>query len=150
VLNLIGGPTAGWAVDRYGIKSFAVRGYVYFVIPLMFLRLPGAEPQRTQVALYASLLGLTGVGLAAIGSPSIVEAGRVVDKYHKHNSEFCGENGPYVQLYGMSSAIVSLGLRIGSLLAGGLKNIIGHGNANAVLAGVVGVTATVCMVWLGG
>jgi len=150
VLNLIGGPIAGWAVDRYGTKWVAALGYAYLVIPLTLLRLPGAEPLETQVALYASLLGLTGVGLAAIGSPSIVEAGLVVDKYYKRNPEFFGENGPYAQLYGMNSAIFSLGLSVGPLLAGGLKDAIGYGNANAVLAGVAGVTAVICTIWLGG
>lgn len=150
VLNLVGGPLAGWAVDRYGTKWVAVFGYAYLVLPLALLRLPTAAPQKTQVALYAALLGLTGVGLAAIGSPSIVEAGRVVDKFHSRNPDFFGPNGPYAQLYGLNSCLFSPGLSVGPLVADGHKDAVGYGNANAVLAGVAGLTAVVCLVWLGG
>lgn len=38
---------------------------------------------------------------------------------------------------------------MGPLLAGGLKNSIGCGNANAVLAGVAGVASINCLILYG-
>ena len=148
--NLVFGPLAGWAVDRYGTKPAAVFGYAYLVPFLALLRLPSAKPQPQQPILYGSLLALCGVGLATIGSPSIVEAGFVVEQFHKKNPGVFGEQGPYAQLYGMNSMVFSLGLSVGPVLAGGLRDTIGYGNMNAVLAAISGVTALSCYIWLGG
>lgn len=150
MLNLIFGPIAGWAVDRYGTKPAAVFGYAYLVPILALLRLPQAEPQPQQPLFYAGLLALCGVGMATIGSPSIVEAGAVVEQFHKKNPGAFGEQGPYAQLYGLNSMVFSLGLSIGPVLAGGLRDRINYGNMNAVLAGVSGITALACYIWLGG
>ena len=150
ILNLIMGPLAGWAVDKYGTKPAAVVGYAYLIPVLALLRLPQAEPQPQQPIFFGALLALCGIGLATIGSPSIVEAGAVVEQFHKKNPGVFGENGPYAQLYGMNSMIFSLGLSVGPVLAGGLKDKIGYGNMNAVLAGISGLTALSCYIWLGG
>ncbi|KAL9059582.1 MAG: hypothetical protein Q9162_001087 [Coniocarpon cinnabarinum] len=150
IFNLIFGPLAGWAVDKYGTKPAAVAGYAYLVPVLALLRLPVADPQPQQPLFYAGLLALCGVGLATIGSPSIVEAGSVVEQFHKKNPGVFGEQGPYAQLYGLNSMVFSFGLSVGPVLAGGLKEMIGYGNMNAVMAGVSGVTATCCYIWLGG
>ena len=150
IFNLLFGPLAGWAVDRYGTKPAAVFGYAYLVPILALLRIPQAEPQPQQPLLYAGLLALSGVGMATIGSPSIVEAGAVVEQFHKKNPGVFGEQGPYAQLYGMNSMIFSLGLSVGPLVAGGLRDRIGYGNMNAVLAGMSGITAVACYIWLGG
>lgn len=116
------GPIAGWAVDKYGTKPVAVLGYGYLVPMLALLRIPNAEPQTQQVIVYGVILGLCGIGLAVIGAPSIVEAGSVVEKYHKRNPEFFGEQGPYAQLYGCNSMVFSLGLSVGPVIAGGLAD----------------------------
>ena len=80
----------------------------------------------------------------------MVEAGAVVEKYHKANPGFFGGEGPYAQLYGLQSMVFSAGLAIGPELAGQLREAIGYGNMNAVLAGLCGVTAVLCFVFLGG
>lgn len=143
------GPAFGWAVDRYGTKSVAVGSYGYLVPVLILLRLPhpGALPQ---IILYGGLLALCGIGLAGVGAPSIVEAGAVVQKYYEANPDFFGEEGPYAQLYGLNSMVFSAGLTLGPELAGELKEAIGYGNMNAVLAGVCLVTSILCFVYIGG
>ncbi|KAI4132332.1 MAG: hypothetical protein LQ341_006286, partial [Variospora aurantia] len=74
---LLLGPVAGWMVDRYGPKPAAVLGFGYLVPVLILLRL--AKPGGTsQVVIFCVLLSLNGIGLAVIGSPSIVEASYVV------------------------------------------------------------------------
>ena len=143
------GPIAGWAVDRFGTKIPTVLGYIYLVPVLLCLRFvrPGSTPQ---VAIYAVLLSLNGIGVTSVGSQSVVEAGAVVEKYYKANRQFFGETGPYAQLYGINSMIVSAGFTFGPLLAGGLKESIGYGNMNAVLAALCAITAILSWLYVGG
>lgn len=146
---LLLGPVAGWLVDRFGPKPAAVLGFGYLVPVLILLRLarPGSTPQ---IVIYCVLLALCGIGLAVIGSPSIVEASYVVDMYNKTNPDFFGEQGPYAQLYGINSMVFSLGLTLGPLISGGLKDAIGYGNMNLVVAMLCLVTATLSVVYVGG
>lgn len=147
--DLVVGPLAGWFVDRYGTKPGAVLGYTFLVPVLVLLRLPH-QGGKDQIFLYSGLLALCGIGLAVIGAPSIVEAGSVVQKYYEANPDFFGEQGPYAQLYGVNSMVFSLGLTIGPALAGELKQSLGYGNMNIVLASISFATAVLCLVWLGG
>lgn len=148
-LDLVMGPIAGWATDKYGTKALAVIGYLWLVPSLALLRIPQPSPLGKNLAIYCVILALNGAGLATIGAPSIVEAGAVVDKFYKKNPENF-PNSPYAQLYGFNSMIFSAGLALGPLVAGALKEKLGYGDANAVLAAVSGVTAVGCWVWLGG
>lgn len=147
--DLVLGPIAGWAVDRYGTKPAAVLGYGYLAPVLILLRLPHAGG-KDQMILYGALLGLSGMGLAIIGAPSIVEAGSIVQKYYEANPDFFGEQGPYAQLYGLNSMVFSAGLTIGPVLSGELKDAIGYGNMNAVLGGICVVTSILCFIFIGG
>lgn len=147
--DLVIGPLAGWFVDRYGTKPCAVIGYSYLTPVLILLRLPHPGG-KDQILLYGGLLSLCGIGLAIIGAPSIVEAGSVVQKYYEANPDFFGEQGPYAQLYGLNSMVFSLGLAVGPALAGELKQVLGYGNMNVVLASISLVTAVLCFVWIGG
>ena len=146
---LILGPVAGWAVDKYGPKPAAVLGFGYLVPVLILLRLVHAGG-KMEVIKYCALLALSGVGLAIIGSPSIVEASTVVQRYDKANPGFFGANGPYAQLYGMNSMVFSAGLTLGPLASGGLKDSIGYGNMNVVIAMLCAVTASLSFVFVGG
>ena len=148
-------PVFGWAVDRYGTRLFSVLGFAFLVPTLILLRLP-EEPAILDkldnghlIALYASLLTLNGAGLAIIGSPSIVEAGRLVENYSKANKDIFTEGAPWAQLYGINSMVFSGGLTVGPLVAGALRERIGYGNMNAVLAGVCALTAVLAALFIG-
>ncbi|KAL8708063.1 MAG: hypothetical protein Q9220_006995 [cf. Caloplaca sp. 1 TL-2023] len=146
---LVLGPVAGWMVDRYGSKPAAVLGFGYLVPVLILLRL--ARPGGTsEIAIYCALLAFCGVGMAVIGSPSIVEASSVIQMYDKANPGFFGQQGPYAQLYGINSMVFSLGLTIGPLVSGGLKDSIGYGNMNLVVAMFCMITALLSFVFVGG
>ncbi|QDS72016.1 hypothetical protein FKW77_001984 [Venturia effusa] len=150
---LLLGPVAGWAVDKYGTKYPAVFGFGYLVPVLILLRLPGEEfvgDKPGNIALYCGLLALCGVGMAVIGSPAIVEASAVIQDYDKANPDLFGENGPYAQLYSFNSLVFSLGLTMGPIISGTLRDSIGYGNMNIVLAVVVGLTAVAAFVFVGG
>ena len=146
---LLLGPVAGWTVDHYGTKPAAVLGFGYLVPVLILLRLVSTGGKR-QIIIYCVLLALNGVGLAIIGSPSVVEASTVVQQYDKANPGFFGANGPYAQLYGINSMVFSAGLTLGPLLSGGLKDSIGYGNMNIVIAALCAVTASLSFVFVGG
>ena len=149
------GPVFGWCVDRYGTKPAAVLGFSWLIPALALLRLPTESGiiQRLDngrlIALYSGLLAMNGVGLAAINSPSFVEAGNLVEKYYKANEDMF-DQAPYAQLYGINSMVWSGGLTVGPLLAGKLRETIGYGNMNAVLAGICGCTVVLAALFIGG
>lgn len=146
---LILGPIAGWTVDRYGPKPAAVLGFGYLVPVLILLRL--ARPGGTSaVVIFCALLSLCGVGMGVIGSPSLVEASHVVSQYDKANPHFFGEQGPYAQLYGLNSMVFSFGLTMGPIISGGLRDRIGYGNMNAVVAMLCLITTILSVVYIGG
>lgn len=148
------GPVFGWGVDRYGTKIFSSLGFALLVPALVLLRLcpdPSIHAKLGTdrlIALYAGLLAFNGIGLSIINSPSIVEAGYIVEKYSQVNPDIF-EEAPYAQLYGISSMVFSGGLTLGPLLAGYLKDRIGYGNMNAVLGGICGVTAVMAFFFMG-
>lgn len=146
---LLLGPVAGWLVDRYGPKPAAVFGYGFLAPVLILLRLvrPGGT---SQVVIFCALLALCGLGFAGIGAPSIVEAATVVSKYEKANEGFFGENGPYAQLYGINSMVFSLGLTIGPLISGSLKDAVGYGNMNLFVAALCLFTSIMSFIFIGG
>ena len=146
---LVVGPVAGWTVDRFGPKPAAVIGFGYLVPVLILLRLvrPGG---KSQIIVYCALLALCGIGMGVIGSPSIVEASFVVGKYDESNPDLFAPNGPYAQLYGINSMVFSLGLTVGPLISGSLKDSIGYGNMNMVVASVCLLTAILSFIYVGG
>jgi len=148
------GPVFGYCVDRYGTRLLSILGFSVLVPTLALLRLSVdsslTEPLNNirHIVLYAGLLAANGVGLAIINSPSIVEAGNIVEKYRQANEEIFIE-APYAQLYGINSMVFSAGLSLGPLLAGYLRERIGYGNMNAVLAGICGLTAVFVGTYMG-
>jgi MFS family permease len=146
---LILGPVAGKAVDKYGVKPAAVIGLGFITIPLILLRIPH-EGGTGEIVKFCALLSLCGLGLGIISAPSIVEASYVTEQYYQANKEFFGEEAPYAQLYAINSMVFSLGLTLGPLIAGGLRDTIGYGNMNIVVAGLCLVVSILSFVYLGG
>lgn len=150
---LLLGPITGWPVDRFGPKPTAVLGFGYLVPTLIPLRLPSdhiINNVKHNIIVYCALLALDGIGMAMLNSPSIVEASDVVERYDKSNPEFFGQNGPYAQLYGFNSLIFSAGLTIGPILSGTLRDAIGYGCMNLVIALISGITAILSFLYVGG
>lgn len=71
-----------------------------------------------------------------------------MEKYYSANKDVF-ERAPYAQLYGIGSMLFSAGLTFGPLLAGYLRQRIGYGNMNAVLAGICGFTAILSALYMG-
>jgi len=142
------GSLAGKGVDKYGPKWFAVAGMAYLVIPLILLRIP-KQGGNSEIAKFSAFLALCGLGLAMVSAPSIVESSYVVEQYYKHNKEFFGNDRPYAQLYAINSMVFSGGLTLGPLLAGTLRESIGFGNMNAVVAGLCALVAVLSWRYLG-
>ncbi|KAG0647580.1 putative MFS-type transporter [Hyphodiscus hymeniophilus] len=146
---LLLGPLAGKFVDRYGTKPACVVGFASQTIPLILLRIPHAGG-GAEIAKFSVCVGLAGVGLALISSPSIVEASYVIEKYHKANKGFFGEEGPYAQLYAINSVCFCFGLTVGPLVAGALRDSIGYGNMNAVIAAWSFLISILSFFYMGG
>lgn len=127
-------------------------GFGYLVPSFILLRLPSDNllSGTSNVILYCAILSLNGVGLAIIGSPGVVEASDVVEKFNLANPGFFGANGPYAQLYGFNSLFFSAGLTIGPIVAGALRDGIGYGNMNLVFAVISAVTAVLSFFVIGG
>lgn len=145
---LLLGPLAGKAVDKYGPRLAATIGFAFLVIPLVLLRIPH-EGGTAEIVKFCAFLAMCGLGLGLISSPSIVEASYVVEQYYKANGEFFGQDGPYAQLYAITSMVFSAGLTLGPLIAGSLRDEIGFGNMNAVVAGMCAVVSVLSYVFLG-
>jgi MFS family permease len=143
------GPLAGKAVDKYGVKVPTVIGFSYQAIPLVLLRIPRAGGNE-EIAKFCVFLALSGLGMAAISSPSIVESSYVVEQYHHANEDFFGMEGPYAQLYAINSMFFCLGLTVGPLIAGALRDSIGYGNMNAVVAGFCIFVSILSFFYMGG
>ena len=147
------GPVFGWCVDRWGTKPVSILGFTFLVPVLILLRLPEefatSLDRGHQIALYVCLLALNGMGLAIINSTSIVECGNVLEKYWKANERLFEGQAPYAQLYGISSMTWSAGLTVGPLVAGALRERIGYGNMNAVLASICAITAVLAVLFVG-
>ena len=101
---LLLGPVFGKLVDKYGPKPAAVFGFAWLVPTLILLRVPSAGC-TAQIVIFCVLVALNGIGLGAIGAPSIVEASYVCEGYFKNNKAFFGDVGPYAQLYAINSMV---------------------------------------------
>jgi MFS family permease len=145
---LLLGPLAGKGVDKYGPKLAASLGFGLMVPPLILLRIPH-EGGNAEIAKFCVFLAMCGVNFALISAPSIVEASFVVEEYYKANPEIFGDEGPYAQLYAINSMVFSVGLTLGPLISGGLRNAIGFGNMNAAVAGMSAVVSVLCYMFLG-
>lgn len=146
---LLLGSIAGKGVDKYGTKPAATFGFFYLVPILILLRIPSVGGTSEMVK-FCAILAFCGIGLALISAPSIVEASYVVEKYHKCNKGFFGEGGPYAQLYAINSMIFSAGLTLGPLVSGILRDRIGYGNMNIVVASQCLIVSILSFVFLGG
>ena len=146
---LLLGPLAGKGVDKYGPKLAASVGFGLLVPPLILLRIPH-EGGNAEIAKFCVFLAMCGVNFALISAPSIVEASFVVEEYYRANPDIFGHEGPYAQLYAINSMVFSAGLTLGPLISGGLRDAIGFGNMNAVVAGMSAIVSVLSYIFLGG
>ena len=88
--------------------------------------------------------------MAGINSPAIVEASVIMENYYESNPSFFGHRKPYAKLYALNNMVFSAGLALGPELAGELKQRIGYGNMNAVLAGICVIAVFLSFRYIGG
>ncbi|KAH8653234.1 MFS transporter-like protein [Tricladium varicosporioides] len=145
--SLISGPLLGKGVDKYGARPFATFSFWLLSIPLFCLGLP------KEITSFSVVLVLAGLGTSGIGSPGVVEASTVMEKFQRVDREsgrgMFGEGGGYAQLYAVNSMVFSAGLTLGPLVAGVLREKIGFGGMGIVFGIVCAVVGCVCGVFLG-
>ncbi|KAH9821261.1 major facilitator superfamily domain-containing protein [Melampsora americana] len=147
---LITGPIFGKWVDRSGARSPILFGSIVLIPTLILLRFPHETKEEEwwiQVMGYTSLLTFSGIGLSAIGGPSLVDASRTVCELHKSYPDLFGDKGPYGQLYAVNNVVFSLGMTIGPLISGGLVDQIDYGNSMGVMSLLCWISCLVA--WFG-
>lgn len=142
------GPLAGKLIDKFGGKPMAVIGFLWPIPALLCLRIP-QEGGIDEMIKMAVILSFAGMANGLFGGSPTVELTRIVGLYHKANPELFGEQGPYCQSYALGSLTYSLGLTVGPILAGGLRETIGFGNMMAVLACMCGATSVLSYYYIG-
>lgn len=150
--NLFLAPLAGWAVDKYGTKVMAVVGFGLFAPCLAILRIPGEchnLNRQQSIGLFCAILVLNGVCMSMVSAPGIVEASAVVRLFDKANPGFFGPNGPYGQLFGLTTFVFNAGLTVGSMWSGPLRDSIGYGNMYGLVAGLAVVAAALSFKYFG-
>jgi hypothetical protein len=148
LFNLALGPVFGRCVDRFGTKPMAVIGYFYLAIVLLLLWLP--QPGTfNELLVYGGFLALCGIGLAGISAPPIVEAATILERYYDSNKDFYENRKPYTQLYGLNNIVFCAGLTLGPELAGELKEAIGYGYMNMVLAFICLIAGVLSWIYIG-
>lgn len=146
--SLLFGPVAGCIMDRQGPRTIVVWGYGLLVPILMSLRVtqPGA---LGQVLIYCFVLTLCGICLAVTNPPALDGSTLVTAKYHKANPEMFGPNEPYAQASSVTGITYNVGTAFGALLAGALKDAIGYGNMNLVIAALSLMTTVLGFLYIG-
>lgn len=131
------GQPAGWAVDKYGPRALAALGYLLLIPAIGLLSLPTLEiiPNDAKLPVFCVMLAVNGVSLACTGPIAFVEAGSIIESYHKANPKFFGKHGPYAQLYGFNSLFFFGGLAIGPVVGGWLSEAYGFHVMTTALAG---------------
>ncbi|KAK8059952.1 hypothetical protein PG996_009882 [Apiospora saccharicola] len=142
--RLLAGPIGGWLVDHYGSKCVGVAGYSFLVLPLLLFDSVESTPRGPGLFLYCTLLALSGVGMGIVSTVSFVEAGKIVERYHDASPGVFGETAASASLYGLNLMVYSLGMAVGSALAGDFQLVVGFGNMMAVIAAISCAAAFAC------
>jgi MFS family permease len=152
ILPYIGlGPVAGMAVDKYGTKLVATYGYALLTPSLVVLGIPSLQylGHTGDLVLFCGILVFNGISLAIVSSPSFVDASDLTSKYEAANPGFFGENGPYAQIFGFNSLCFFLGLTIGPIAGGALRDAFGYQFMGPVFAVISGISSVLAHIYIG-
>lgn len=145
-------PLAGLAIDRFGTRFVAMSGFGLLVPSLALLCVPEKLstiiPYNASIALFCSILVLNGIAGSISSAPGIVEACTVLEELVRDDPRIFGHKGPYGQLFGLNWLVFNVGLTVGPLWGGGLRESIGYGNMYALLAGMAALAALASFMFL--
>jgi predicted MFS family arabinose efflux permease len=149
--NLVLAPIVGHGVDRFGTRKMSTFGFAVYVPSLALLRLPAELPWTTEkrIGVFCAVLVLNGICLALVSTASVVEAQNVVEEYVTKSPDLFGPNGPYGQLFGLTTFVFNAGLTCGPLLSAPLRNLLGYGNMYAVVAALAATASTLSFLYIG-
>jgi hypothetical protein len=126
-------------------------GFGFYTPCLALFRLSGQKllDRYQNTALFGLILGLNGICLFVVGTAGIVEAKNVVDKFVKADLAFFGPNGPYGQLFSLTTFLFNAGLTVGPLFSGPLRESFGYGNMYGMVALISAIAAILSFGYLG-
>ena len=151
LLPNVGSPLFGRIVDssKQGARLVAASGFTLCLPFFVLLRLVDDSSVASKVMLCAFLF-MIGLGLAASGTPIMVEVGRTVtDIEEKHPGAF-GSEGATARAYGLYNCAFAAGQMIGPLWAGGVKTTLGWATMAWIFGLVSGFTGVIMGLFLGG
>jgi nitrate/nitrite transporter NarK len=122
ISRVIASPMGGRLVDRVGCRKVATVGYGLMTFGLSLFPAISFLPRPFEIAIFGVLLALCGTGLAVVGPGTWVESMTSVQRYHAANPHLFWEDGPYASLQALNMMNFQIGLAIGPIIAGGLRD----------------------------
>ena len=121
VSRVIAGPVGGRLVDKVGSRKVATIGYGLMTIGLFLFRAISVLPRTAEIALFGVLLTFCGAGLSIVGSGTWVEGMTAARRYTLANPHLFWKDGPYASLQALNMMTFQIGLAVGPLIAGALR-----------------------------
>jgi predicted MFS family arabinose efflux permease len=121
ISRVVAGPIGGRLVDQIGSRKVAVVGYTLLASSLFMFRFISIRSQTFEIIAFAVLLSACGTGMAIVGPATWIEGMTAVRKYHHANTHLFWVAGPYASLQAINNIAFEIGLLIGPLIAGGLR-----------------------------
>ena len=141
-------PLAGWAVDRLGPRVVAIFGFGCFGPTLVGMFINEFVPNMTvRFAVFISLLVLQGICLAIVSTPGMVKARQAVEKTVRDDPARFGSKGAMGQMFGLTTLVSSSGLLVGDYVCAAVRDSIGYGFMNLILAGLCVLAAVLAGVF---
>ncbi|KAI9039555.1 MFS transporter [Aspergillus affinis] len=144
-------PLVGYVIDKYGeSRRYMAGGALIASVPILVLLRFVTHNSMGQKVLLCALLTLTGVCIAVLLPPVMVEASYVVQDMEEQTPEILGKGGAMALSYGLLNSAFAAGTIVGPFFAGFIRESAGWGTMTWAMAILTGVSAVPSLLCLGG
>lgn len=148
---LVLAPIFGSLVDSIGPRVVAVVGYGCFSVALALAGLVMILHDRHPtfgVGTFIVLLSIQGVCIAAVSTPSVVQAKMVVEAAVEKDPARFGPRGATGQMFGLNTLVSSFGLLMGDYFSALFRKLLGYGFMNFLLLALCNVSVWIARAFL--
>lgn len=135
--------------DRYGARLSATTGFLLMVPPLVFLRFITHNSLHQKIFL-SVLLSIIGLTLVLLMAPCMAEIERVVEEKVREDPAVFGGKSATATAYGLFNMAYALGILIGPLWGGYVREKTNFGTMGWTLSVISGATAVSTFLMVGG
>lgn len=135
--------------DRFGARPSATTGFVLMVPPLVCLRFI-THDSLDQKILLCVLLTIIGTMLTLLMAPCMAEVERVVEDKEREDPEIFRGKSPTATAYALFNMAYALGILIGPLWGGYVRDKTDFGTMGWSLSVISGATAVSTFLMVGG